>query len=138
MTVIQLPQKRKDDDLIFVCNCGCTSFQVIGDGSLACANCENTMERDLPGRWYDSGDVIVDKKEDHFSSFGGNDHEFSERLAKKNAGAPDVTWIIHGNDEGRVTSWGRNFYDTPERVKWIKDQVQTGLDLALGEAKTWA
>lgn len=42
----------KDEDIIiWVCNCGCSSFRILGDGGLECANCDQPAIG-MPGQWH--------------------------------------------------------------------------------------
>ncbi len=121
MSVVSFP-KREEPDAIFVCNCGCASFELHADGRATCRACMSIAD---DGGWKVRRDGDASFEGQHIYSDGGNADDFAERRVKREATKAD--WIIFGTYEGRIVSWSREFVDTPEREAWLRDHVDEGL-----------
>lgn len=124
--VVAIQPKPKDTDFIYVCNCGCASFELRGDGAAICRNCFALAD---DGGWKEKadGDAAFEGAETY--SDAGNDASFAEHKIKRDV--QDAEWIIAGTDAGRVISWARNFIETPEQEAWLRDGVNRGLEAVL-------
>lgn len=122
MSVIGFP-KRKEPDAIWVCNCGCASFELHADGRATCRSCYVLVQE---GGWKvrDEGDM------DHAGAVtfadAGSEPTFAERKIKRDVQA--AHWIICGTYEGRVMSWSEGFIETPEQEEWLRGNVEVGLN----------
>ncbi len=124
MTIISFPPKTTDRDLIWVCNCGCASFELRGDGSAVCRACESDVSE--PGAWWDSvkNGPTTDATPEYQD--GGNGPEFAERLAKRHAQDADILIAIRQN--GRVQTWARDL-TTREQFEWLQRRVEDAMRL---------
>lgn len=121
MSVVSFP-KREDPDMIFVCNCGCATFELHADGRATCRGCHSVAD---DGGWKVRGEG--DQTFDGPVSFSdaGNSGDFAERKIKRDA--QKAEWIICGTWEGRIMSWCDSFIETPEQEEWLRQNVDIGL-----------
>lgn len=125
MSVVPFSPKPAPPKAIFVCNCGCASFELASTGEAICRNCQSIAGDD--GGWLENlptSSVLYEGDGVAFSD-GGNCSDFAERKAKRDASSAD--WLIFGSYKGRVQAWCHEFIDTPEREKWLSDGVAAGL-----------
>jgi hypothetical protein len=121
MTVVSFP-KREPKAVIFVCNCGCASFMLNGDGTATCRSCGSIAD--------DGGWKVREPDDPNFEgnvafADGGNNDDFAERKIKREA--QKAEWIICGTWEGRIMSWADRFIETPEQEAWLRNSVDIGL-----------
>jgi hypothetical protein len=123
MSVVPFPSRKEEMRTIFVCNCGCASFELNGDGTATCRSC-----RAIPqdGGWKVRGPDDPKFEGDISFSDAGNGGDFAERKIKRDAQKAD--WIIAGTYEGRIMSWCEGFIETPEQEEWLRRGVGIGLD----------
>ncbi len=121
MTVVSFP-KREQEAVIFVCACGCASFELNGDGTATCRSCRSIPNE---GGWKIRGEDDPMFEGDVFHSDGGNADGFAERKIKRDA--QKAEWIICGTWEGRIMSWADGLIETPEQEAWLRDSVNIGL-----------
>lgn len=121
MSVVSFP-KREAEAAIFVCGCGCASFELNGDGTATCRTCRTVPHE---GGWKTRGpdDPVFDG--DVAFSDGGNGDGFAERKIKRDV--QKAEWIICGTWEGRIMSWADGFIETPEQEAWLRNGVEIGL-----------
>lgn len=121
MSVVSFP-KRQEPDAIFVCNCGCASFELHADGRATCRSCDAIAD---DGGWKVKADG--DKHHDGIVTYsdGGNGGDFAERKIKRDAQSAE--WIICGTWDGRIMSWSDGFIETPEQEAWLRNHVEIGL-----------
>jgi hypothetical protein len=121
MSVVSLPN-REPPDMIFVCNCGCASFELHADGRATCRSCRSVS---------DDGGWKVRSEEDAIHAGpvsyadAGNGGDFAERKIKRDAQRAE--WIICGTWEGRIMSWADSFIETQEQEEWLRRNVDIGL-----------
>ena len=121
MSVVSFP-KRQDPDAIFVCNCGCASFELHADGRATCRSCDSVVD---DGGWKVRAEG--DKPHDGIVTYSdaGNGDDFAERKIKRDAQSAE--WIICGTWSGRIMSWSDSFIETPEQEEWMRSHVEIGL-----------
>ena len=121
MSVVKFPT-QKNEDAMWVCSCGCATFELNADGTATCRGCRTVPEE---GGWKVRKDD--DPTFDYPHSFidGGNGAGFAERKIKREAQAAE--WIICGTWAGRITAWADGFIETPEQESWLRNAVETGL-----------
>ncbi len=94
-------------DQIWVCGCGCRSFELRGDGVAACAACDSPVQEDTGG-WFDlivdAGDWSADKP--IFRDLdGGDTSDFARAQLARAAADPSARAIVVVWQGSRVTSW---------------------------------
>lgn len=128
MSVVSFP-KREHEKVIFVCGCGCASFELNGDGTATCRACRSSPQ---DGGWKVRGeDDPLFEGNVTFSDAGNSGGEFAERKIKREA--KKAEWIICGTWEGRIMSWADGFIETLEQEAWLRNSVEIGLTEILKE-----
>jgi hypothetical protein len=121
MTVVNFP-KREEPDAIWVCNCGCASFELHADGCATCRSCRSVVDE---GGWKTRAEGDAEHEGEVSFSDAGNDATFAERKIKREA--QGAHWIICGTYEGRIMSWSEGFIETPDQEEWLRKNVEIGL-----------
>lgn len=123
-----LPKERPD--LIWICDCGCSTHRHYADGRVECASCSNTAsisddgwrrlmpESPLPPRPLESSFALTDLQDVE---------PFLRRRAKEAAGVAAVLVIYH---DGEAATWVRG--ETATRQDWLTTKVGAALAQLLG------
>lgn len=119
--IIPLPQKQRR---LWICQCGCSSFDLLDDGSASCAACEEPAHSDAGG-WFtdvDSGSDRPEGLDPPFNDIQGNGSvEFARRRIEAMTRGSDVVGIVCLRSNGAISTWTEA--DTGERVRWVCDQL---------------
>jgi hypothetical protein len=133
MTVVDLP---KPDREIWVCDCGCATFELNRDGTATCAICSHIPSADS-GAWFadvKGGPDLDDNATAPIQDVHGNGSvEFARRRISQIAAGPDVVAMIALRENGGVHTWST--VDTEERVKWLRRKVKDAVNLIADGAK---
>jgi hypothetical protein len=121
MSVVSFP-KRQEPDMIFVCNCGCASFELHADGRASCRSCHAVADE---GGWKVRDPYDLTFEGPVSFADGGNSDDFAERKIKRDV--QKAEWIIFGTWEGRIMSWADSFIETQEQEEWLRRNVEIGL-----------
>ena len=117
----------KPDVMIFVCNCGCSSFSLLSDGSTECSAC-NTLDADQAGAWADhSGDKTLHEGDVFVDVQGNNSVEFARKRIGLLASDDDVALVLVAKDGGSVHAWCKS--ETEGEMQWMREKLQVGGDL---------
>lgn len=89
---------------IWVCRCGCSTWELCEDGSGRCANCN--MPSPCAGKWYrikpDAGDVDAAP----YGMVRGNGSvSFARERLKRLSGSEDAAMLIVAMSDGSVSLW---------------------------------
>jgi len=104
--VIEFPDRTGRDE-IWVCSCGCRSFELRSNGTSACAACFGEVDVDAGG-WYD--DVVDGPKWDRENPIfrdlaGGDTTEFARAHVAVAASDPSARAVVVVWENDRVTAW---------------------------------
>lgn len=124
--VVALPAAAPDDTYVWVCRCGCSTFQLYTDGIIECAMCFETHDADAGGwapppadrKW--EGDTPVQ------DVAGNGSEEFARRRIQSVASEPDAAAIIVVR-ENTSHAWSK--CETPEQYAWLEKQMANALDM---------
>ena len=128
--VISFNQKREPAEMIWVCACGCSTFEVYQGGFARCALCGSNLEKDECGGWYtpDAGsDWVGDEPIKDIS--GNGDVDFARKLTIKRAGEPEVCALVVIKDDGTIHVWSDPMVDSTEQAEWVVRQIERARDL---------
>ena len=108
---------------IWVCACGCSTFELFEDGEAKCAICGTQPET---GGWsvpetkaeYD-GDPIKDVS-------GNGSVEFARARVRKLASQEDALLLIVASEDG-VTVWSAA--ETAEQRDWVRERISQAADI---------
>lgn len=105
---------------LWVCDCGCSTFEIREDASICCAHCAVISQTELGG-WY-SPEAKAAAEPERFVVAGNGCVDFVRRRLSKTMMDDDVVGLVMIRDEGTVSFW--HTADTPERVKWFKRRLK--------------
>lgn len=123
MTVIDFPTNQ-----IWVCLCGCLTFNLRRDGSTECAACGN---REDGGTWTDKADSGYSAPATQFSRIvSEQDEVFTRaRYAKLVKSSPDLCVVALVDADGRVRVWqARDLSPRAERG-WLNRALKSARDM---------
>jgi hypothetical protein len=116
--VVDFPVRVEAEVLVFVCDCGCSTFLLRSDGETECASCSEISSGD-GGGWSDhlqgAGDV-ADGVEIFVDIQDGGSVDFARASAARRAGGDDRVMIMSVGSDGGVSVWAA--VDTVERRDW--------------------
>lgn len=117
--IISLPSATQET-YIWVCECGCTSFELLSNDTAVCALCGTQRIGDDPvGGWYRK-DTDPDWDADRLPpvrQIGGNgEADFAKRITMRRMEHPDVVAVVVLREDGAVHTWSR--IETHEQVEW--------------------
>lgn len=104
--VIEFPGGDEPEE-IWVCGCGCRSFELRADGTAACSACFSDLDVD-GGGWYD---IVADgPKWDRETPIfvdlaGGDTADFARAKVAKAASDPSARAVVVVWEGDRVTAW---------------------------------
>lgn len=122
---------NKPEPMLWVCDCGCSTFELLSDGTARCAGC-NASHDGMDGGWlekagdkrtkYAEGDIVADVQ-------GNGSVEFARRRLAKIAADDDVSLLIVAKRDGAVSVWSEA--ETEAQLKWVKKRIKIGKNLIL-------
>lgn len=121
--VVNFPVKERK---IWVCNCGCSTFELMNDGNVRCAMCE--VESSNEGGWSPMDSFLEWQGDAPIREVQGNgDEEFTRRVTIRRAGDKDVTAIVVVKSHGMISVWGDISGD--EQLQWVKRRLDDSKEL---------
>lgn len=114
------------DPNVWVCNCGCSTFELRSDGTAACAACDTVQDAD--GAGWSSWTAQSSKSEDEaFRDIQGNGSvDFARRRVAQMASDDTTTTLIVIRRDGSLSTWSE--VETAEQMEWLRrklDQAAT-------------
>lgn len=115
--------------LIWVCDCGCSTFHLLSDGVAYCSVCREPVIGSNAG-WQDNTISAGEREEpliprsDHQ---GNGSPEFALALARRSANGNDVKLIIVADESSRTRVWAAA--ETSAQMEWCKERVQDAVGL---------
>lgn len=108
-------EEEPEERLIWICQCGCSTFELSNDGTAQCAFCHHTrheeggwFRKELQPEW--DGDAPVANIQ------GNGSVEFAQRVVAKRAVSPDAVALVVVRSEGTIHTWSN--LETDEQVSW--------------------
>ena len=123
--VVSLPKKPA---LMWVCGCGCATFELHGDGLARCALCMEVAEAEREGSgWFEGSLPEMAASFEGDSPMrdlhGNGSLEFARRLAAKRASYDDAIVNITVRSCGTIYAWSGA--ETEEQYAWVQEQLTT-------------
>ena len=133
--VITLPKK---EDQVWVCKCGCYTFELRGDGKAVCAGCRvEPTDGDGLGWWRPKreGDQEVDPNMRPTASVVSNVENYTRHAMEHRVKDPTITWVVCGRDDGSVHSWKVHPAEdgSPDRNRWLLRRLKDAARLLLDQ-----
>lgn len=115
--VVSFPQSSPR---IWICDCGCSTFNLREDGVAVCAGC--MKEHYDQGGWYTPpADAAVFSGEPYADVQGNGSVEFSHRRVAQLAARKDAVAVVVIRDGGQIHAW--HDADTDARKKWVRKHL---------------
>lgn len=123
----------RPDPKIWVCWCGCSTFELLSTGAARCAHCEAVSWEGHDG-WFpeiaDAGDRSPDEPEPVRDVQGNRSVEFARRRIEQLAAEPDVVTLILVKGDGTVSTW--SCVEQADQMEWLRGRVDDALGLIAG------
>ena len=107
------------EPMLWVCNCGCSSFEVLSDHTLRCAMC-GTVSQDVGG-WSlpDPSNIRDPDLPAPIRQVGGNGEvDFARNATLRHSEETDVVAHAVIKEGGRIHLWSNA--ETPDQRAWIR------------------
>ena len=117
--VVNFPAKQ---DRIWVCRCGCSTFNLLDGGRAECAACGSWDVHEGAGWSYDLGGRHDEFDGQTFNDIHGNGSvEFARARMRRDALRDDVRMIVLGREDGSIACW----FDvtTEEQREWALEKM---------------
>lgn len=124
------PQRR-----IWVCACGCSTFNLMSDGAAICANCEwDVMDANDPAGWVrlPAEAEYAGERSPYEDVQGNGSVDFARARIGRLAKDDDVELVVLARTDGTVHAWGT--MDTVERLDWARERLVEAAKLLGGKA----
>jgi len=127
------------DMQVWVCKCGCYSFELREDGKAVCNACHaEPNNNDGLGWWRpkQDDDKQVDKNMRPVSSTLSNVENYSRyRMEHEIVADQTVSWVAYGRDDGSVQTWKKHPQEdgSPDRNRWILRRLKDAARLLLDQ-----
>ena len=120
MSVLAFPRPPR---VIWVCGCGCASFDLHADGGIECAACDTPIGTDEFSGWFDP---MPDRDYSSDANVSSNVHsngsvDFARHRAMRYATSDDAVCIAVVDRDGTVHAWSEA--DTIERMRWVRRKL---------------
>jgi hypothetical protein len=127
--VVQFPAKSED---IWVCQCGCGTFELLAVGTARCAACETPAGAEQGG-WNPPKNAPEWIGDPPIMDLHGNGSESFARVRMAQiVKDQDVSVIVIARDNGTVHAWSSA--ETPEQLAWVKERLAAASDLLLRQS----
>lgn len=117
-------------ELIWVCSCGCSTFELLSSGLIRCPVCQSRAEQPQGG-WYAPDPEQLwqgDPETGPIRDISGNgSEEFARALIVSRASRSDAVGIVVMEREGAVRVWTEA--ETEEQIAWFRDKLEVAHDL---------
>jgi hypothetical protein len=127
MSIVQFPPK--EDPMVWVCECGCATFQLLSTSEIRCASCEKVSNTE--GNWAVDHDAeVTDAQPFRCISVGSVD--FARERTLRKAADPGSLLIASISSQGRLTTWVGLPDDADEGQKdWFRRNINDLTELCL-------
>lgn len=113
-----------------VCGCGCSTWELRGDGSVLCAQCE--VESSRVERWYRIKPAVPDVDTAAISVIRGNGSvSFARERLRRMSGSEDARMLIVALSDGRVSTWFD--FETRREYRWMKRRLKDAMRMLRSE-----
>ncbi|TNC05553.1 hypothetical protein [Paracoccus marcusii] len=124
--IVQLQQPQP---MTWVCECGCSTFTLLSDGTAQCAGCDADHEA-LGSGWLDRSKDrrTLYEEADTFTDVQGNGSTiFARRRIARIAADEDAAMIVVAKEDGRISAW--SIAETEDQVAWAHKKLTQAADL---------
>lgn len=112
---------------LWVCACGCSTFEILSDGTARCAACDAPHDVDGSG-WSEWVAKSAKEESDTFRDVQGNGSvEFARRRVAQMATDATAALVVVARRDGSVSTWSEA--ETAEQSDWVRDKLTQAADL---------
>ena len=112
---------------VWICQCGCSTFYLVEDGSTECAACDTVVSGEQGG-WAPPKTTEEWDGPEPFAAVQGNNSEgFARRRMSNLANEPDAVALVVVREGGTVHAWSSA--DSEERIAWVERRLSDAGDL---------
>lgn len=115
MSVVNFPS---EEEMMFLCDCGCSSFEILIDGTAICVGCEERHDNDMVKAKRRVDEVQVTEEKHRTIEASNGDLAYRRVLKAAQTGTPMAVVVLDA--DGAATSW----YEKPEtdaQREWFKE-----------------
>ena len=130
-------QLRQPAPRIWICDCGCSTFELLSDGSARCAACEADHEG-IGSGWLERSE---ERKAGHteaetFSDVQGNGSVgFARRRVAKMASDENAVLLVVARQDGSMSTWA--IAETADQVEWAEQRLKQASELIKRKMDQW-
>ena len=134
--VVDFPT-RQADRIIWVCNCGCSTFSLRADGESECAHCGALAGADVnPGEWRsrlpDPDAPVRDLKSADNTRINremGTAKRAIQTILSTDPGELAAIVVLHS--DGLTRTWSPCDFETRKQQRWLRARLRDALELLL-------
>lgn len=123
-------EEDPDKNLIWICECGCSTHTLHCDGVIRCAVCETPFSEETSA-WYSpvrSESNKYDKEDEPFNDIQGNgSRAFAIERMRQRLLEPGCTVAVLAFEDGSVSVWST--VESKDRVAWARRKLKQGFDI---------
>lgn len=115
-----------DGERIFVCGCGCSTFELYEGGEAGCAICGTIADTD--GSWFRKPPEVPERDDPPMSDVQGNGCvDFARHRVKTLAAKENAKLFVVALDDGAVSIWAD--YASEDQRAWMLERLVVAQDL---------
>lgn len=126
----------KRPSVIWVCGCGCSSFNIREDGEAECCVCSQLADADGQG-WYDRTKDAHQRSDDLDGPIddvsGNGSMEFVRRRVEQLASDKTAVLLVVAREDGSVSTW--SIAETEDQVEWVREKLEAATNLVRTNVK---
>jgi len=112
------------DPKIWVCDCGCSTFEIMSDGGAKCAACDAPHNVD-GAAW--SAQSVKSEPETFRDIQGNGSTDFARRRVASMATDEAASVVVVVRRDGSISTWSEA--ETQEQSQWVRDGLMQAADL---------
>jgi hypothetical protein len=132
--IVPFGRKREDDGsrTLWICSCGCSSFQLRADGWAECARCEAVQNGVSQGEWFERLRCVPDEVEpqpdnsEKIVRFNTSEAALAHVLSRATPSVAAFVIVLHR--DGSISCWGDEIEDEKDRA-WFDARVAEAAEL---------
>jgi hypothetical protein len=102
---------------VWVCLCGCCTFEMLSDSTARCAMCAGVIAGEEGGWHAPDVDTVWDGDAPVRDVYGNGCEDFARRLVVRYAEDPDACAVLVFSHDGAIKTWCA--VETPEQLEWF-------------------
>lgn len=128
-------QLRQPAPRIWICDCGCSTFELLSNGTARCAACDADHEGVGSG-WLDRSE---DRRSPHaeketFADVQGNGSvEFARRRVAQMASDENAVLLVVAREDGSLSAWSKA--ERAEQFAWAEEKLKQATALVTRKAE---